>query len=201
MAPPAGPAAAPAVPPPMVRRQKPGEAIEEAVQVKRLLSEAGDGWVRMVGDDGEEDRELAFSQGGRYVAVALQGGDVAVWDLHPLPHAVLYLEVPAPLTEDGCVGVGTDGWTRACGCVGYWVGRPAPSCSDQSSIRADWLIAPIESAHHQSHHRAPADGYIVTGLSWSRGARKLLVTYRQGLASHICKWGLEAAAVEAHCKW
>jgi hypothetical protein len=86
----------------MVRREKPGEAIEEAVQVKRLLSEAGDGWVRMVGDDGEEDRELAFSQGGRYVAVALQGGDVAVWDLHPLPHAVLYLEVP-PLTEDGCV--------------------------------------------------------------------------------------------------
>jgi len=98
----------------MVRRQKPGEAIEEAVQVKRLLSEAGDGWVRMVGDDGEEDRELAFSQGGRYVAVALQGGDVAVWDLHPLPHAVLYLEVPAPLTEDGCV----DACMRLCGLLG-----------------------------------------------------------------------------------
>jgi hypothetical protein len=90
-------------PPPMVRRQKPGAAIEEPVYVKRLLSEAGDGWVRVVGDDGEEDREVAFSSGGRYAAVALQGGDVAVWDLHPLPHAALYLEVPAPLTEDGCV--------------------------------------------------------------------------------------------------
>jgi hypothetical protein len=41
----------------------------------------------------------------------------------------------------------------------------------------------------------------VTGFSWSRGARKLLVTYRQGLTSHVCKWDLEAAAVEAHCKW
>lgn len=96
----------PAVPPPMVRRQKPGDAIEESVQVRRLLSETGDRWARVVGDDGEEDREMAFSSGGRYVAVALQGGAVTAWDLHPLPHAVLYLEVPPQLTEDGCVDDG-----------------------------------------------------------------------------------------------
>lgn len=42
----------------------------------------------------------------------------------------------------------------------------------------------------------------MTGLSWSKGARKLLATYRRGpFVSHLCKWDLEAAAVEAHCKW
>lgn len=44
----------------------------------------------------------------------------------------------------------------------------------------------------------------MTGLSWSKGARKLLVTYRHRAvlaAAHICKWDVVAAAVEAHCKW
>lgn len=83
----------------MVRRQ-PGDAVEESVQVRRLLSDTGERWARVVGDEGEADREMAFSPGGRYVAVALQGGDVAVWNLHPLPHAVLCLEVPPQLTEE-----------------------------------------------------------------------------------------------------
>lgn len=106
-----GVAAAGGIPPLMVRKQKPGEAIEEFVSVRRLLAEpapgAGgeySGWARVVGDDGEEDREIAFSAGGRYVAVALQDGHVAVWDLHPVPHAALYLELPPQLTEEeGCV--------------------------------------------------------------------------------------------------
>lgn len=43
----------------------------------------------------------------------------------------------------------------------------------------------------------------MTGLSWSKGARKLLVTYRHPAfhGSHLCKWDLARAAVEAHCKW
>lgn len=105
MAPPARSSSS-AVPPPLVRKQKPGEAIEEPVFVRRMLAEPAPGsggetgWARVAGDDGEEDREIAFSAGGRYVAVALQDGHVAVLDLHPLPHAALYLELPAQLTEE-----------------------------------------------------------------------------------------------------
>lgn len=45
---------------------------------------------------------------------------------------------------------------------------------------------------------------MVTGLSWSRGARKLLVTYRHRAVlapAHLCKWDMASGLVEAHCKW
>ena len=86
-------------PPPLPKEKKAGGVIEETVSVRRLLTETTP-WGRLPGDDGEEDRDIAFSPRGRYAAVSLQDGEVMVWDLSPMPHAVLYLEVPPPLSEE-----------------------------------------------------------------------------------------------------
>lgn len=113
----------------------------------------------MAGDDGEEDRELAFSAGGRYVAVALQGGDVAVWDLHPLPHAALYLEAPPQLAEeDGCVGgAGGDGWFVWCSrqdpSSAVWSGTPSTSLlwTRHDTRHATLSFGPPPTPCHNGH--------------------------------------------------
>ncbi len=163
--------------PPSTKKLKPAGCIEEAATAQRLLAE-GTTWRKIWDEDveGEDaDREIAFSPRGRYVAVSLQGGGVVVWDLCPLPHVMLHLDVPAQLS-------------------------PPPTTA--AAARAD---ATSKVRGRGSGGNAPHTGeeveYVVAGMSWSGDASILLVTYHRRSAapgSYLCRWNLRTATVEAH---